>query len=71
MVDSTKYARYTINKQGFTAKARISKKITNLPNDHKKFFRGESMMDLEMKIKTHLDFAGLQKRKNQWVFHKD
>ena len=65
------YARYTINKQTFTAKAKVSKKIKDLPKNHKSFFKGHSMLDLEMLIKTHLDFAGVHKRKNQWIFVKN
>ena len=68
MKDGTKYARYTINKINCSAKAKVSRKISDLPVNHVKYMKGTSLLDLEMKIKEKLDFAGVQKRKNQWVF---
>ena len=70
MVDGKTYARYTINKTNNSAKAKVSKKILDLPDNHKSRFYGESPMDLEMVIKNHLDFCGVHKRKNQWIFTK-
>ena len=70
MSDTRTYARYTINKQANTAKAKVSSKIIDLPNGHKNRFKGESLMDLEMIIKNELDFCGVHKRKKQWIFTK-
>lgn len=68
MTDGTKYARYTINKKDNSAKSKISKKISDLPGNHVKNIKGTSLLDLEMKIKERLNFEGVQKRKNQWIF---
>ena len=70
MSDSKAYARYTINKQANTAKAKVSRKVIDLPDGHKNRFKGDSLLDLEMIIKNQLDFCGVHKRKNQWIFTK-